>query len=600
MTKLLPRRKLLITVYVSASLTIVIILTALFFAFRPVEENYRAGDEVEGITRKLNRDIPDDYPQVLFRDVTSEVGIDFIHFNGRRSTQLPEDMGSGAAWGDYNNDGHLDLYICNIAGPLTSTKEQLESSPFGNRLYRNRGDGTFEDVTSDAGLVLKTISMGAAWGDFDGDDDLDLIVTNFGEIRLFFNKGDGTFEDVSESHGISVFQGFWSGLALGDYDRDGDLDIYVCGYVDYRYDPSDLDKATTQYDATVPFTLNPSSYNPLANLLLRNDTGTFVNIAGELGVENEKGRSLSASWCDLDEDGWPELYVANDISDNVLYKNLDGQAFQDVSHSAWVADYRGAMGLALADWDNDRDIDIFITHWIAQENALYDNTLRMVAGIQSDKSGLQFFDIADQTGLGQIALPYVGWGTSFFDYDNDGLKDIWVVNGSTFQEESQPEKLVPMDMLLFWNRGPEDGFFEIGRVLGGPFGTPLVGRGAAFADYDSDGDIDVFVLVHNGQPKLLRNEGGNNKNWLKVSIVETDHGHEHSGTRIDIFYGDQNQTQVLGAQSSYLSQNSQEAHFGLGTIQRVDRIEIMFLCGEKSVLEDITVNQTIQVRKGSS
>ncbi len=253
MKKVLPRRKLLIAVYVAATLTVVLILTALYFALRPAKEAYHAGDDVEGITRNLSRDIPEDYPQVYFRDVTADAGIDFVHFQGRRLTQLPEDMGSGAAW--------------------------------------------------------------------------------------------------------------------GDYDGDGDLDLYICGYVQYKYNPSDLDKATAQYNATVPFTLNPSSHSPHSNLLLRNDNGKFVDVASKQGVDNLQGRSLSAAWCDLDEDGWPELYVANDISDNVLYKNLGGKSFQDVSHSAWVADYRGAMGLALADWDNDRDIDIFITHWIAQENA---------------------------------------------------------------------------------------------------------------------------------------------------------------------------------------------------------------------------------------
>ncbi len=601
MSKKLPRRKALILTYTLISVGLLSAATLAFFVLRPNSESYRAGDRVEGITATLERDIPEDLPHVLFEDVARESGIDFVHFGGRRSTQLPEDMGSGAAWGDFDNDGYLDLFVCNIAGPLTAAEAELSASQARNRLFRNRGDGTFEDVTEAAGIGFRGVSMGVAWGDFDSDGLLDLIVTNYGPILLYRNNGDGTFAETSSESGLAGFNGFWASPSWGDYDRDGDIDLYVCGYVDYRFDPTDLQKATSQYEASVPYTLNPSSYEPVSNLLFKNEGGIFKEVARSAGVDNPSGRSLSASWCDLDEDGWPDLYVANDISDNVLYRNLGDGHFEDVSHRAWVADYRGAMGVAIGDWDNDRDMDMFVTHWLAQENALYDNTLRMMADSPDpEEPGLNFFDIADQTGLGQIALRFIGWGTSFLDYDNDGRLDLWVVNGSTFQEEKDPSQLVPMRMQLFWNKGPEDGYFEVGQALGELFETPRVGRGAAFGDYDNDGDTDAFIVIFGGAPLLLRNEGGSRSPWLRVQVVEREHAHANFGTKVEVYSGELVQAKVLGAQASYLSQNAPEALFGLGTNTHIDRVVVTFPCGDVRVLQDVAVNQTITVERDSS
>jgi hypothetical protein len=601
MSKKLPRRKALILTYTLISVGLLSAATVLFFALRPDSQSYRPGDRVEGITATLQRDIPKDLPQVLFENVAEQAGIDFIHFGGSRSTQLPEDMGSGAAWGDFDKDGDLDLFVCNIAGPLTAADIELSASKSRNRLYRNRGNGTFEDVTETAGFEFRGISMGAAWGDFDSDGLPDLVVTNYGPILIYRNNGDGTFAEMSSESRLAGFNGFWASPSWGDYDRDGDIDLYVCGYVDYQFDSDDLQKSTSQYEASVPYTLNPSSYEPASNLLFKNEGGVFKEVGKSAGVDNPSGRSLSASWCDLNEDGWPDLYVANDISDNVLYRNLGDGQFEDVSHKAWVADYRGAMGLAVGDWDNDRDMDMFVTHWLAQENALYDNTLRMMADSPDpEEPGLNFFDIADQTGLGQIALRFIGWGTSFLDYDNDGRQDLWVVNGSTFQDEKDPSRLVPMQMQLFWNKGPEEGYFEVGEALGELFETPRVGRGAAFGDYDNDGDTDAFIVVFGGSPLLLRNEGGSRSPWLRVLVVDSEHAHANFGTKVEIYSGELVQAQVLGAQASYLSQNAPEALFGLGIEDHIDRVVVTFPCGDVQVLRDVTANQTLTVERDSS
>lgn len=590
--KKLPNRKRLILRYTLFGIAPILLILALVLWWRLDTDPYRAGDRVEGLTRSLERRIPEDYPRVIFEDVATRAGLAFHHFNSPRSAQLPEDMGSGAAWGDYDQDGDLDLYLTNISAPLTGGN--LPGISGGrNQLFANQGDGSFQDVTDQAGVGLRHTGMGAAWADLDGDADLDLVATSFGRLVLYMNQGDGIFADESARLGSGNREGFWTGASWADYDRDGDLDLYVCGYVRYVFAAEKVTQMTRQFAGLVPFTLNPSTYSPEENLLFRNrGNGTFEEVAREVGVHNPSGRSLAAAWCDLDQDGWLDLYIANDVSDNVLYHNLGEGRFQDISHNAWVADYRGAMGLALGDWDNDSDFDMFITHWIAQENALFNN-MRFALGERTAGDKLLFMDISDQVGLGQIALDYVGWGTSFFDYNNDGLKDLMVINGSTFQEELDPRRLVPMRDQLFWNRGEDDGFFEVGEVSGPTFLDPRVGRGAAFADYDDDGDVDVVVINHGDPVRLLQNQGGNQSNWLKVRIRAGGLNHFGLGALIKIRTEGREQVVQVGSQSSYLSQNPAEAHFGLADSTLIERVEVRLLDGRTWTREQLGVNHTL-------
>ena len=568
---------------------------------RPRAKPYVPGEAMQGLTRDLARSVPLDHPQVAFVDVSREAGIDFRHFHGERSMQLPEDMGSGAAWGDYDNDGRIDLYLVNEAGPLTLSKREMQASPAHNALYHNEGDGTFHQVGKAAGVDYRGCGQAAAWGDYDSDGRLDLCATNYGVNLLYRNKGAGAFDEVAQPAGLGGEQGFWTGVSWADYDRDGDLDLYICGYVQYRYEAAHTQTQTQQYNRAIPASLNPSTYKAERNLLYRNNgDGTFAEVAAAAGVANESGRSLSASWADFDDDGWPDLYVANDLSDNVLFHNLGDGTFADISHAAWVADYRGAMGLATGDWDGDGDLDLFVTHWIAQENALYNNLKNDYAatGVQKSGAPMAFFDVADQQGLGQIALEYVGWGTVFFDFDNDGRLDLYVVNGSTFQREDDPRLLVPMPDQLFWNAGETRGFFEIGAVAGPAFASRQVGRGLAAGDYDDDGDVDLLVVANGGPARLLRNDGGNAQHWLKVRLRGRFGNRFGVGARLRAVAGERVLLHQVGSSSSYYSQHAVgEALFGLGAAAQVDTLEIRWPGGARQVLTALAANQTLMVEE---
>ena len=415
------RKKLYRTVWIVAVVALTGALVSLY-AFRTSRPGeYTTGEDHRNITRGLSRGIPDDAPQPRFVDVTESAGlVDFHTFAGERTSQLPEDMGAGAAWADYDNDGDEDLFLVSAGGPLTATTDQLAPS----ELYENRGDGTFRRVEDFP--VTRIVGMGAAWGDYNGDGNLDLVLTGFNELRLYRNHGGRLVRDEA----FPSPAGFWAGVSWSDFDRDGDLDLYVCGYVQYVPDVTGKDRVSAQYGRKIPYTLNPSSYPAERNLLFVNrGDGSFDEAAEAHGVSNPEGRSLVALWHDLNDDGWPDLYVANDISDNALYINHEGR-FEDASHAAWVADYRGAMGLAAGDWNRDGDDDLFVTHWVAQENALYDSRLVDDADVVSPDGSaqpLRFVDRADQQGLGQIALRSVGWGTEFADFDADGWLDLLVI-----------------------------------------------------------------------------------------------------------------------------------------------------------------------------
>ncbi len=583
----------------------------IYRAGRP--EIRKPGERLDDITEKLARDLPADAPAPRFTDVTAAAGLGgFVSFVGARSSQLPEDMGAGLAWGDYDNDGDDDLFLISAGGGLALAPEERAPSV----LYENLGDGSFRPAADFPDLRI--LGMGAAWGDADGDGWLDLAVSGYGSLLLLRNR-EGRFEaDASfpALEGSPEGEQYWSGLNWGDFDGDRDLDLYASGYVRYVPLASGERRASEQYGAAVPFTLNPASFEPERNLLFQNDgSGAFTEVAALFGVSNPEGRSLGALWHDFDADGRLDLYIANDISDNALYLGRQ-DTFEDVGLSAFVADYRGAMGLAAGDWNRDGDDDLFITHWIAQENALYDARLSELPNAAPDTpKRLIFSDMAVPLGLGQIALQSIGWGAEFADLDADGWLDLVIANGSTFEDGRRPAEggqtkqapgLKAQPPFLLWNRRGE--YYHDLAPLSGVLAVPHVSRGLALADYDLDGDLDIAIHHLGEGVQLLRNDMQQGA-WLKVKLRSLRPGGEATGsgegaTVIARVGGLELRRSVTGA--SYLSQSSRTLHFGLGngvgatpaSPARVDELEVRWLAGEPQVYTGLEAGATWELTEG--
>ncbi len=552
---------------------------------RPAQ--YRPDEKESEITSSLERPLPPEAARPSFTDVTRAAGLsDFRTFLGNRTSQLPEDMGSGVAWGDFDNDGLEDVFLVSAGGPLGAPTEALAPCA----LYRNLGDGTFRKVAEFPELRIR--GMAAAWGDYDDDGYLDLIVTGYNTLILLHNEA-GTGRFIVDKR-FPNRSGFWSCAAWGDYDNDRHLDLYVGGYVNYIENEADRTRVSAQLGTAVPYTLNPSSYEPLCNLLFHNNgDGTFTEVAEQLGVADAKGRSLGALWHDLDDDGWLDLYVANDISDNAFYHNQGGR-FEDLTYSACVADYRSGMGLAAGDWKRNGFDDLFVSHWIGQQNALFHNLWGDLKPTNSTVRpfGLRYMDLADMTGLGQISLGCIGWGTEFFDFDNDGWLDLVIANGSTLEMEGPaPKKLQPQAPFLFWN---EHGtYFHNVAPLCPALRERHVARGLAVCDYNHDGALDVIISQLGEGVQLLRNDL-HTGNWLEVRL----HSRTSNGAPVGFAEGTKAIAHVGNtairrsvSSASYLSQSSRVLHFGLGRAERVDQLEVRWHAGRTNFYPHLDANR---------
>jgi enediyne biosynthesis protein E4 len=421
--------------------------------------------------------------------------------------------------------------------------------------------------------------MGARFVDYDADGRLDLFVTCLGPNRLFRNRGDGTFEQVAEAAGVA--DPSWStGAAWGDLDRDGHLDLYVANYVVFDPDAAKPPAREEPGWEGMPFTLNPNSFAPAPNRLYRNrGNGTFEEIALAAGVLDPGGRSLEVTLVDFDGDGWLDLYVNNDVSPNALFRNLGGRygelLFEDLSAAAGSADPRGSMGLCVADLGAgahppDGRPDLFITHWIAQENALY-QTVPTAAG----------FEVRDRTralGLGEISLERVGWGCAAIDLDLDGRVDLVAVNGSTLERRDDPLRLRAEHPFLFWNDGAT--FHDLAPWAGPALAAEHDARGLAVADFDGDGDLDLAIARSGAGPLLLRNDSVVPGGALVVRLA----GRPSLlwGARVEVHAGGERQVRWYGADTSYLSGHAPELVFGLGAAERADRIVVRWADGSTS------------------
>ncbi|MDP8244378.1 MAG: CRTAC1 family protein [Candidatus Hinthialibacter antarcticus] len=567
----------------------------LYWIYQPADSVFDPyGEKIDGITNVHLQESDNTAPEIQFDEVAEKSGIVFHHFPFERNSYIVEDMGAGLAWGDYDGDGDEDLFLVNFSAPFNGQQSE-PSSGATHALYQNQGDGTFVDVSKEYGVDLSSYGMGAAWGDFDNDGDLDLYVTNIGSNLLFQNNGNGGFTEIAKNVGLDDDR-FGAGCMWGDYNRDGWIDLYVCNYVDFVFREGDVKRKSKFNRLEYPHTLNPSSYASQPNRLYRNNgDGTFTDVAESVGVDNPEGRSLAVSWTDFDLDGYVDLYIANDVSSNAMYRNMGNGTFEDVSSRSLTADYRGAMGIAVGDYDRDADLDLFITHWLAQENALYQNMMFFMGMKQDADQALFFTDVADEFGLGQISLDMVGWSTSFIDFDNDGWLDLWISNGNTLEQLDEVKRLKPQAILLF-HQQPEKGFYEIGAKACDALSIPTVTRGGAFADYNADGRIDFALQQHGESPLLFLNTTQNTHNWIQIELKQNKYNTQALGARVILKTNDGLQLQQVGSQASYLSQNQNILHFGLGENDAINEIQIFWPDGREEIIREVDgINQKLTI-----
>ncbi|HKI47252.1 MAG TPA: CRTAC1 family protein [Balneolales bacterium] len=573
------------SVVIAVSVAVVAVLVAIFSFNKP------AKDALSRFAVTFFNEAPD----ITFKDVASQAGIHFRHFYGTRTSQIPEDMGSGAAWIDYDQDGWQDLFVVNEVGPWGMSGEQMEKSPARCALYHNNGDGTFTDVTLKAGITFKGWGMGVDIGDYNNDGWPDIFIAADGHNVLYRNNGDGTFTDVTKKAGLYNYKGFWTDGRWGDYDRDGNLDLYVTGYLKYKkLGPG---KVSQRYNVMVPENLNPLPFPAEPNLLFHNNgDGTFTEVSQKAGVTDIEGKSLSAVWCDFNDDGWPDLFVANDGTYNKLYMNKRDGTFLDVSDGTNVSDNRSSMGIGVGDWDQDGDMDLYLTNWEVEENGLYMNFFNPLMKMHS----FQFRDVADRFGAGKVSEGLVSWGTSFIDFDNDTRLDLFFTNGSTDNMKNDPTRLVPMPSKLLWNIGIRKGFRDVSKYCGKVLSRKIVARGTAFGDYDNDGDVDVFIVNHEGQALLLRNDGGNRNNWLEASLTGTGKSNRSAiGGKVHLFVDGNMYIREVGVQSSYLSANSLVQHFGLGSYDHVDSLAVIWPDGTRQTFDRPPINKILKITEGN-
>jgi hypothetical protein len=522
---------------------------------------------------------------VRFTDVTERAGITFKHVSTPEKRYIVESMSGGVALIDYDNDNLLDIYLVNsLTVDLVRSKEKTKSA-----LYRNRGDGTFTDVTDKAGVGDIGWGMGVAVADYNNDGFQDMYVTCVGANHLLKNNGDGTFADVTAK--ASVSDPRWSaGASFVDYDADGNLDLFVSNYVvfDFNNLPEFGKDKTCQFKG-VAVQCGPRGMPGDGDSLYRNNgDGTFADVTKKAGVSDPNGYyGMGVISSDFDEDGLVDIFVANDSTPNFLYKNNGDGTFKEIGFLSGTAlnesgAAQGSMGVTVADYDHDGKLDLFITNFDDDYNVLYRN---------DDRNS--FTDASYAAKIAAVSLPYVGWGTKFFDYDNDGWVDLFVANGHVYPQ------IKTFHQRNFVHHNNRNGTFtEVADQLGPPFGEKRAGRGAAFGDIDNDGDVDVVVNNLGGTPQLLRNDGGNGNNVVLDKTIGVKSNRSGVGARVKVVAGDLIQKDEVRSGDSYISQSDLRLHFGLERRTKIELIEIRWPSGVVDKVTDVKVNSMITVREG--
>jgi len=551
-------------------------------------------------------------PPVVFTDITVKAGLGRAqNISGSPTNKqfLLEEMGCGVALFDYDNDGWLDIFLVNG----TSLDPAVRNRNPTSYLFHNNHDGTFTDVTEKARLTRSGWGQGCCVGDYDNDGFDDLFVTYFGRNVLYHNNGDGTFTDVSEQAGVAGSEDRWgAGCCFLDYDRDGQLDLFVANYV--NFDPAHAPKpgqaAYCMYN-DIPVPCGPLGFAGGTNILYRNrGNGTFADVSDESGIARPRGPSsmvfvgrnwqasgsygMGAASADFDNDGWPDIYVACDSAPSLLYRNNHDRTFREIAVPAGCAlDENGislsGMGVAVGDFDADGWLDIARTNFSEQVTTLYRNY-----------GNGAFEDASIRAGLG-VNRKYLGFGVGFFDFDNDGWKDLFLANGHVYSQivDRKLHLSYKEPKVLYRNLG--NGRCEDVSAKAGPaIRAENLGRGCAFGDFDNDGDVDVIVNNLDGPPSLLRNEDGNRHNWIMIKCVGTRSNRSAIGTRVKVTSSGHSQIDEVMSGSSYYSQNDFRLHFGLGRATKADSVELTWPSGLKESFQNLPANHlfVLQEAKG--
>ncbi len=522
---------------------------------------------------------------ITFRDITRAAGIRFVHVNGAFGKKyLPETMGPGCAFIDYDNDGYPDILLVN-----GTDFPGHGHSPATLKLYHNNRNGTFTDVTAKAGLAVSMYGMGVAVGDYDNDGYDDIFVTAVGQSRLFHNNGNGTFSDVTREAGLWGINEFSTSAAWVDYDNDGLLDLVVANYVQWSPD-NDL---FCTLDGTHKSYCTPESYKGASLRLWHNlGHGKFEDATRKAGLYDPTSKGLGIAILDANQDGWPDLLLANDTQPNKLYLNNRNGSFSEHGTTAGIAYSedgvaRSGMGVDAADYDRSGRPSIVITNFSNQMMALYHN----------EGNGL-FVDEAPRSEVGRDSLLTLGFGCFFFDYDLDGWPDIFVANGHLDSDIERIQKRITYRQPphLFRNLGGGK-FADVAASMGTAFDMPRVARGAAYADIDNDGDLDLLVTTNAGPAVLFRNDGGGNRS-LRVKLAGTKTNRDGIGAVVRVRSGDGPQWQMMRSGSSYLSQSELVLTFGLGPSAQTSDVEVDWPSGAKDHLQGVAADQTITIQEG--
>lgn len=522
---------------------------------------------------------------VVFVDVTDEAGLRFRHISGAFGQKyMPETLGAGGVWLDVDNDGWQDIVLVN-----SSTWPGQSTSDTHAMLYRNNGDGTFDDISSGSGLDTPLYGFGGAAGDFDNDGQTDLYLTALGPNRLLRGQGDGTFVDVTEASGTGD-PGFSTSAVWFDYDNDGSLDLFVANYVEWT---PEIDLYCTLDGETKSY-CTPESYQGQSSTLFHNlGNGTFEDVSLPAGVSNPTAKALSASMFDVNSDGWMDLFVTNDTQPNQLFQNQGDGTFDDIAVVAGVAFSeagiaRAGMGVDAADYDGSGHPSLIIGNFSNEMMALYHN----------EGNGL-FIDEAPRSALGRGTLLTLTFGCFFFDYDLDGWLDVFAANGHVADDIEQVQSRVTYAQRpqLFHNDG-RGRFEEIVDEAGDALQQPMVARGAAYADYDNDGDLDILMTSNGGAPRLLRNDGGNTNNLLRVKTVGTESNRDGIGARVEVTVAGQSRWQMVKTGSSYASQSEVPLTFGLGNETSVERLRVSWPSGQVDEVTGLAANEFLVIEEG--